>query len=318
MGVGNVGKVRSPYRDSDMFLTRNGGLTWEGVHKGTHIWETGDSGSILVMASDEGPVNHIKYSTDDGAHWTEYNFGLQIWVKGIYTSPKGMSRKFTLLGSHSHPMDRRSEQKDVVVYLDFTELTGKQCRFNTGDRSQDDFETWDPSTELGGKCLLGAKASHYRLKRDSNCYIGDLVLPSPDIQSSCECTKADFECEYNHVRNAAGDCVLIPGAVPLLSAEVCTEDGIWYERTGYRQIAKSMCTGGTRPDRGTWHYCRGHWLQVYATLLWSIAIASALASTGAALRYYRQRNSRKGPIHLPDSDEVPNADKRDILTSIPS
>ncbi|KIM23063.1 hypothetical protein M408DRAFT_332537, partial [Serendipita vermifera MAFF 305830] len=210
------------------------------------------------------------------------------------------------------------EQKDVVIYLNFAELTGKQCRFNASDRSQKDFEVWDPSTESGGKCLLGAKASHYRLKRHSHCYIGDLVLPPPDVQSVCKCTQADFECEYNHVRNSAGDCVLIPGAIPLLSEEVCTKDDVWYERTGYRQIAKSMCTGGTRLDQGTSHYCRGHWLRVHTTLLWSIGVAVLLAIMGGAFWYYKRRNSRKGPIHLPDSDDAPDVDTRNILTSISS
>ncbi|KIM23057.1 hypothetical protein M408DRAFT_266851 [Serendipita vermifera MAFF 305830] len=311
MGVGNVGKIRSPYRDSDMFLTRNGGLTWEEVHKGTHIWEIGDSGSILVMASDERPVDHIKYSIDDGAHWTEYNFGTQIWVKGLYTSPKAMSRKFTLLGSHSHPMDWRTEPKDVVIYFNFAELTGTQCRLWG-------FEIWDPSAEPGGKCLLGAVIPRYRLKKDSHCYIGDLVVPSLGVVRPCVCTDADFECEYNHVRNAAGDCVLIPGAVPLPSEEICTEGDVWYERTEYRKIAKSMCTGGTRPDRGTWHYCRGHWLRVHATLLWSIAVAILLAIMGGAFWYYKRRNSRKGPIHLPDGDETPDVDMPSMLTSLSS
>lgn len=37
-------------RDSDTFLTRDAGFTWEEVHKDAHMWEFGDYGSILVLA----------------------------------------------------------------------------------------------------------------------------------------------------------------------------------------------------------------------------------------------------------------------------
>lgn len=36
--------------DSDTFLTRDAGFTWEEVHKDAHLWEFGDYGSILILA----------------------------------------------------------------------------------------------------------------------------------------------------------------------------------------------------------------------------------------------------------------------------
>ena len=58
MAVGNVGEYLEAYDQSDTFLSRDGGFTWEEVHKDAHLWEFGDSGSILVMANDEGPTDH--------------------------------------------------------------------------------------------------------------------------------------------------------------------------------------------------------------------------------------------------------------------
>lgn len=129
LAVGNVGKFLSPYADSDMFITRNGGFTWEEIHKGTHVWAFGDSGSILVMASDERPVDHVKFTTDDGLHWREYNFGVELWVESLTTALTGDSRKFVLIGYHTHPMDWGSQRKAVAIYLNFSELTSKQCKY---------------------------------------------------------------------------------------------------------------------------------------------------------------------------------------------
>lgn len=33
-------------------MSRNGGLSWEEIKKGSHIYEVGDHGSIIVMAND--------------------------------------------------------------------------------------------------------------------------------------------------------------------------------------------------------------------------------------------------------------------------
>jgi len=47
MAVGNVGEALAAYSDSDTFLSRDAGFTWEEVHKDAHMWEFGDSGSVL-------------------------------------------------------------------------------------------------------------------------------------------------------------------------------------------------------------------------------------------------------------------------------
>ena len=51
LAVGNVGEELAPYTDSDIFLTRDGGFTWEEIHKDAHMWEFGDSGSVILPPS---------------------------------------------------------------------------------------------------------------------------------------------------------------------------------------------------------------------------------------------------------------------------
>jgi hypothetical protein len=122
MAVGNVGDNLTAYTDSDTFLSRDAGFTWEEVHKDAHLWEFGDSGSILVMANDEQPTDYVLYSTDEGLTWREYQFGVKVRVKSIVTRPADTSRRFILFGSY--PQSTGS----VAVHVDFSALTNRKCR----------------------------------------------------------------------------------------------------------------------------------------------------------------------------------------------
>lgn len=125
MAVGNVGESLAPYTESDTFLSRDAGFTWEEVHKDAHLWEFGDSGSILVMVNDEEPTDHVLFSTDEGLNWREYKFTTteKIRVRFIVTVPSDTSRRFILLGQYPR------SSGSVAVHLDFTQLTSKQCEY---------------------------------------------------------------------------------------------------------------------------------------------------------------------------------------------
>lgn len=123
MAVGNVGESLAPYTESDTFLSRDGGFTWEEVHKDAHLWEFGDSGSILVMVNDEEPTDHVLFSTDEGLHWREYKFTTEkIRVRFIVTVPSDTSRRFILMGNFPR------SSASVAIQIDFSALTTKQCK----------------------------------------------------------------------------------------------------------------------------------------------------------------------------------------------
>lgn len=120
MAVGNVGEDLAGYTDSDTFLSRDAGFTWEEVHKDAHLWEFGDSGSILIMANDEEPTDHVLFTTDEGINWREYTFtDEKMRVTSIVTVPSDTSRRFILMGQNS--------RGTVAVHLDFTALTTTKC-----------------------------------------------------------------------------------------------------------------------------------------------------------------------------------------------
>jgi hypothetical protein len=122
MGVGNVGETLAAYPDSDTFLSRDGGISWQEIHKDAHLWEFGDSGSILVLANDEEPTDKVLFSTDEGDTWREYNFGRTLRIRSVRNMPSDTSRKFILYG---HPPN--TERTWAAVHLDFTALTSIKC-----------------------------------------------------------------------------------------------------------------------------------------------------------------------------------------------
>ncbi|KAH8994731.1 Oligoxyloglucan reducing end-specific cellobiohydrolase [Lactarius hatsudake] len=158
MAVGNVGEKLAPYVESDTFLSRDAGFTWEEVHKDAHLWGFGDSGSILVMANDEEPTDHVLFTTDEGLNWREYKFSDEkIRVRSIVTIPSDTSRRFILLGAYARSLAA------VAVHIDFLSLTSLHCKLDIEDPGHDDFELWSPGEErsefnhvrnANGKCVL--------------------------------------------------------------------------------------------------------------------------------------------------------------------
>ncbi|RXK41140.1 signal sequence binding protein [Tremella mesenterica] len=256
LAVGNVGEELAPYTDSDIFLTRDGGFTWEEVHKDAHMWEFGDSGSIIVLVNDEAAVDHVVYTLDEGLSWNEYTFGETLRVKTIQTVPEDTSRRFLLFGTRPGETD-----KNVVVHLDFSQITQQKCQLKIEDPNHDDFELWSPSEGREEACLFGRQTMYHRRIRDRNCYVGEKIEQPRSIVRNCTCTPSDFECEFNYYRDSSGSCVLVEGAMALSSnteEEQCTSlSSTWYERTAYRKIPHSSCEGGQRPDRGSSHSCPG-------------------------------------------------------------
>ena len=150
MVVGNVGEQLAGYTDSDTFLSRDAGFTWEEVHKDAHLFEFGDSGSILIMANDEEPTDHVLFSTNEGIDWREYKFTDQpVRVKSIATVPEDTSRRFILFGYYGRSSNW------LAIHIDMSSLTNKKCVLDLEDPGKDDFELWSPSEEREERCLFG-------------------------------------------------------------------------------------------------------------------------------------------------------------------
>ncbi|KAG6867942.1 vacuolar protein sorting/targeting protein PEP1 [Termitomyces sp. T159_Od127] len=315
MAVGNVGEVLAPYKDSDTFLSRDGGFTWEEVHKDAHLWEFGDSGSILVMVNDEEPTDHLLFSTNQGLNWREYKFSTdKVRIRFLVTVPSDTSRRFVLMGDYPR------SSVSVAIHVDFTALTSKKCVLNLDSPGTDDFELWSPSEEREERCLFGRQTLYHRLVRNANCVVGDQQRIEEKIVNNCPCAKVDFECEFNHVKNEADECVLLPGATPLPNDEVeaCKNgEDYWYERTAYRLIPYSSCDGDFRPDRGTPHVCPG--FKAHGPFFWIIILLIPFGVTALiGYSYYRRSGLARGTIRLPGDGSRSYRSESGILDTLAS
>lgn len=297
MAVGNVGEELADYEDSDIFLTRDGGFTWEEVHKDAHMWEYGDSGSILVLVNDEGPTDHILFSVDQGLNWNTYTFGERLRVQTIQTVPQDTSRRFFLIGQR--PSDK---ERSVLVHLDFSSVLSRKCVYDASNPNNDDYELWSPAQNREEECMFGRQTLYHRRIRDRDCYVGEKIEQLHKVVRNCACTAADFECEFNYYRNSEGDCVLVSGANPLSPSteeETCRDfESAWYERTAYRKIPYSSCEGGERLDRGPEHACPGLVGRGLGGLFWASVVLLPFACAALGGYWYIAKSGRPGAIRL--------------------
>ncbi|KAE9404167.1 hypothetical protein BT96DRAFT_814006 [Gymnopus androsaceus JB14] len=116
MAVGNVGKPLASYTKSDIFLSCNGGFTWE---------EFVDSGGILIIANDQQPTDHVLFSVNQSVNWQEYKFtDKKICIRLIITVRSDTTQRFILMGKYT-----LKQLQLVVVHIDFLALTNRQCTF---------------------------------------------------------------------------------------------------------------------------------------------------------------------------------------------
>jgi hypothetical protein len=313
MAVGNVGEELSPYTESDTFLSRDAGFTWEEVHKDAHLWEFGDSGAILVMVNDEEPTDHVLFSTNEGLEWREYKFtDVKVRVRSIVTVTSDTSRRFILMGNYART------SASVVIHLDFSSLTLTQCVLNIEDPGHDDFELWSPSEERSERCLFGRQTLYHRRVRDRSCVVGNQSKVAEKIEKNCTCIASDFECEFNHVKNAAGQCVLVSGTTPLPDDASCRNgEEYWYGRTPYRRIPYSTCIDGERPDRGARHLCPG--IKAHGAFFWLFVILIPFAFTAlVAYWYYRRSGLARGTIRLPGDGRPAYSRDTGIMSTLAS
>lgn len=193
LAVGNVGSYLTPKEGDDTytFITRDGGITWSAIRKGSYLWEYGDQGSIILICEQAQPTKVVYYSLDEGQTWGEYKFSdVDMNIQQISTTPSDNSRNFLLWGKDG------DSKKVSTVNLDFTGLKERQrqCVLKDSSPEQDDYELWEPKHPLqDGNCLFGHVAQYHRKKLDRDCYNGFKTEGLHSIGQNCSCTRQDFE-----------------------------------------------------------------------------------------------------------------------------
>jgi len=186
------------------------------------------------------------------------------------------------------------------------------------DPGKDDFELWSPSEEREERCLFGRQTLYHRRVRDRNCYVGDQPKAAEKVVKNCVCTESDFECEFNHERDASGECLLVSGLQPLANDDSCKgDDDYWYDRTGYRKIPHSSCEGGIRLDRGSSHVCPG--FRAHGAFFWIMIFLLPFGFTSLiGYWYYRRSGMARGTIRLPGDNSHGYGEGSGVLATLAS
>ena len=249
---GNVGNYLSFNSDEiSTFLSRDGGLTWFEVRKGSHTYEFGDHGGIIVLADDQHPTDTILYSWDEGLQWQELRVSDdKISIKNIIVDPTSVSLNFVLYGE-SH--NKKGTKKGNIVALNFSTMNEKRCKgYEEPDTPESDYEKWTPSRSDAKGCLLGRKVVYIRRKREVECFNG-VEFERKNIVENCECSNDDYECDEGYYRpNLNDDCTLVNQNSDNFEGEMhkapekCS--GYFQISKGYRKIPGNSCVNGVKYD----------------------------------------------------------------------
>eukprot|EP00741_Cyanophora_paradoxa_P012663 tig00020614_g12234.t1 len=234
IATGNVGSYLQD-RDEQVntFLSRDGGLTWTEIAKGSHVYEFGDHGSLLVAVPNLVATKTLKYSWDEGKTWRNFDFSdVDVSVDNVVASPHAVESDFVLYGSRG--------AQGVIVHVDFSTLHMRMCKGVDAPNAPDsDYETWTPGAH-DTECVLGHTITYVRRKRDSEC-------DNPETQQrkisrkTCACTEADFECAYGFERDYdQGPCKPlwpVQNNIPI----DCPDGSTFFVTNGYQRVAGDTC-----------------------------------------------------------------------------
>ena len=67
IATGNIGyRLTDNSAQKSLYLSRDGGLNWNTLRLGPHVYEIGDHGAIIVIAEKDRPTNSIEFTWDEG------------------------------------------------------------------------------------------------------------------------------------------------------------------------------------------------------------------------------------------------------------
>lgn len=250
LGNGNTGKSLGKFSDANLYVSDDAGVNWKKALDGPHKYEFGDSGSILVAVKDspDDNVKEIQYSLNHGDDWETAPLpkDLELSPFWLTTTQDSTSTKFLLLGTVG-------SSKFHLVAIDFSALKLRTCE-------KKDITDWHARVDNEGNptCIMGHKQTYQRRKKDADCFMNkEFEEPLPQTED-CECTDADFECDYNFQRDPddSSICEKI-GPIPIPEGECSGKSKTFMGSSGWRLIPGNTCkrTKGEQKDKEVEREC---------------------------------------------------------------
>jgi hypothetical protein len=259
---GSIGRyLTTDEKNISTFLSRDGGLNWFEIRKGSHIYEIGDHGALIVIADNKNPTSEILYSWDEGITFESLSISdKKFLIRNIIIEPSSTSQHFIIYGSN----ETKGNSHGIIIGVDFSGLHEPQCRNpDIPDTAESDYETWTPNDGRSGKaCHMGHKTIYIRKKRESKCFNGQ-TLERKTIVEHCECSDADYECDFGFARVSIGEpCINTStnhstddstnNANHNIETEILTApencSGYYTVSKGYRKIPGNTCINGIKFD----------------------------------------------------------------------
>ena len=93
LGMGNIGpRLTDNNSKKSLFLSRDGGLNWKYVRDGSHIYEIGDHGALIVIAKKGSPTNFVEFSWDEGDTWEKLQLAdKDLFIENVIIEPNSIS-----------------------------------------------------------------------------------------------------------------------------------------------------------------------------------------------------------------------------------
>lgn len=145
MAEGNLGKYLTLESNStNIYISRDGGFSWEEVMKGSYVFGVSYHGSLIVMAGKGWETNYILFSWDLGLTWdTQKISETRINIIEILALPSGNDNGTGALFILKGESIVGYNKVGILVSLDFTELLPKTCSGRENPEQADsDYEYW--------------------------------------------------------------------------------------------------------------------------------------------------------------------------------
>jgi len=237
LGTGSV----SPYLSNDdklvdTYLSRDAGYSWQRISAGGRfIYEFADHGALMLLAETANQTNSLMYTWNEGKTFQSCRFtdssNVKVKVADIISEPSSKAQSFILHGTKPS----QTSTVGVIIHIDFQAMHERRCE-------ESDYEYWTPfdsfnSTSLiQHKCILGQETSYTRRKADSECYNGrDFEVASAPRQ--CPCVMSDYECDFCFEWNNGG-CSAIDNCTVGAPSEC---DKYYDVSRGYRLVPENKC-----------------------------------------------------------------------------
>jgi len=233
LATGNTGDSLLFQPDQvNTYMSVDAGVSWDIIAEGSSVYEFGDMGGVLVMAHNQVSSNTLYFSLDQGQTWTAFNFTTSpVIIVNVYAASDKYG-KFVVFGVRNN--------KVVYFGIDFTNAGLPTC-------SSNDFEEWKLQSR---HCLLGRDIIYNRKLRNSICKHSADYNPIKSV-TNCSCTVDDYECDEGYEFSIyQRNCLKVDNSTP-----PCSEDGTYWQSSGYRIIPDDSCTSPLQQYEPTLVHC---------------------------------------------------------------